>query len=194
MKSTLRQAVVEHLGEQSLSDAQFARLEKLQQTHERRRGKTVLGYALTAVVAFIVATIATLSLIPQDRAATIAAEVVANHLKREPLEIKGTALADIRGHFQGLGFALVESTLADISATTLVGGRYCSVRGVAAAQLRLKDAEQRFETLYQVRYDADRFGVMPMIENGDKPLHLMAQGLDVDLWVEKGVLFARIRE
>jgi hypothetical protein len=130
-----------------------------------------------------------------DMAGRIAEEVAANHLHLKPLEIETGSISDIRDYFTQLDFRPVESEMMILDALELVGGRYCSVQGVTATQLRLRDAEESTSrTLYQVPYEPDRFGPLPQIEAGQYPLMLTARGLDVAVWVEKGILFALVSE
>jgi hypothetical protein len=76
----------------------------------------------------------------------------------------------------------------------VLGGRYCSIQGVTAAQLRLRDQAGWIRTLYQVPYEVSRFGVLPDIGAGEQPKLTQVRGLTVELWVEKGLLFALTRE
>jgi len=124
----------------------------------------------------------------------IASEVGLNHLKRRPLEVQGTALTEIQPYFHELPFRLLDSSLLATNRVGLRGGRYCSVGGVTAAQLRLSDDQGGIQTLYQVPYDADAFGDLPNIDAGAQPRTLQVRGLNVDLWVERGLLFARVHE
>ena len=76
----------------------------------------------------------------------------------------------------------------------LLGGRYCSIRGVTAAQLRLRTAAGATETLYQAPYDPGSFGVMPDIGKGEAPRRLQVRGLSVELWVDRGLLFVLVHD
>lgn len=77
-----------------------------------------------------------------------------------------------------------------IAGAELLGGRYCSIQGGIAAQLRPRDAQGHIQTLYQTRYDAARLGPVPDLAKGESPVRLMARGVVVRIWRDGGVLFA----
>ncbi|MCB1877479.1 MAG: hypothetical protein KDH88_16015 [Chromatiales bacterium] len=119
--------------------------------------------------------------------ARMADEVVANHLKRESVQVSGEKLETLSAWFTDLDFRLIDTpALADAH---WLGGLYCSIQGKVAAQLRLRDADGKVRTLYQTRYDADRHGPVPDRVDGEPMAHLMARGIDVWIWREHGVLF-----
>lgn len=133
----------------------------------------------------------------------IAAEVVKNHLQLKPLDIHTKSIDGIRRYFKLLDFSPIDSsTLAlalPLQDINLLGGRYCSIKGVTAAQLRysnLVDAESnhRLSTLYQVPYDPEQHGLIPDISDKQAPKVLLVKGLKVSLWVEKGLLMALVSE
>jgi len=77
----------------------------------------------------------------------------------------------------------------------LQGGRYCSIKGVTAAQLRFaSESDGKVSTLYQVPYEKALFGSVPAIESDDSPMVLASKGLNVQLWVEKGLLMVLVEE
>lgn len=76
---------------------------------------------------------------------------------------------------------------------TMLGGRYCSIQGVTAAQIRYQTELGQKITLYEVAYDPKIYGDMPKIEQGEAPLSLDVKGVSVLLWVEKGLLMAEAR-
>ena len=121
----------------------------------------------------------------------IAQEVASNHLKLKPLEVQAADMDAIRTYFGELDFVPVDSELLASAEAELIGGRYCSIQGVTAAQLRVRGREgEGLSTLYQAPYQPDRHGDLPRLGQGETPLTLWAQGLPVRIWVEKGVLFA----
>ncbi len=195
MTSGLKDAVCTHLERRELDEAQFRRLERLQQQggarHRRYGAAAAFGVLLLSlgVLAYWVP-----SWVTTDLAREIASEVALNHLKRRPLEVHGAALAEVQPYFHELPFRLLDSSLLATSGLDLRGGRYCSVGGVSAAQLRLRDTQGGLQTLYQVPYDAEVFGGLPNLDAGALPKTLQVRGLSVDLWVERGLLFARVRE
>ena len=122
----------------------------------------------------------------------IAEEVVRNHLKMKPLEVSSHSMDDMRAYFTELDFALRGSSLITSRNLQLLGGRYCSIQGVSAAQLRLQDQKTGvLETLYEAPYSSDLFKELPNLQEGQTPKRHYINGIGVDIWVDKGILFAR---
>lgn len=124
----------------------------------------------------------------------IAEEVVRNHLKRRPLDVEATSVGEARQSFNKLDFALVESRGMS-EASDFLGGRYCSLLGVPAAQLRVRNQGTGFiDTVYQIPYDPSLFGLLPNEEEAEIPLITYARGVEVSIWVEKAIVFARTHD
>ena len=204
--SGLERVVRDYVERRSLAEDQLCALEALQGSAPSSRSarpgrfRVAPGAALPAIlVSAILAPILVwmfLSMLPDSELPSlIADEVAANHLELKPMEVKGGDFSEIRGFFTELDFAPQQTRLADVAGLGLVGGRYCSVQGVTAAQLRLRSEDAAgLQTLYQARYDPRRFGPIPNLDEGEQPLLLSARGLQVSLWLEKGVLFALVAE
>lgn len=126
----------------------------------------------------------------------IAAEVVKNHLRLKPLDIETNSITGIRQFFTQLDFQPLQSNYFNATpknnTITMIGGRYCSIKGITAAQLRFQNQNHGLQTLYQVNYEAARFGRIPDREAGEKPSHLSLNGLDVEMWTEKGLLMVSV--
>jgi hypothetical protein len=195
MNKSLKQSVHTRLESYSLNEEQFQKLESLaeQVTPVTSRQVSILTYAAAgAVAAFLLTFFLTPSLLDQgDIRERIAMEVVTNHIKLKPLEIETSSIDDIRGYFTKLDFMPVNSKLLDQFGLELIGGRYCSLQGITAAQLRVKKpGTNTVQTLYQTEYRKDVFKEMPALEDGDTPVHIYVKGIKVKIWVEKGLLFA----
>lgn len=191
----LKQAVNDHLGEQSLSDAQWQALDALQQNAsqpQKKRWRGALSMAASLLIGFLIAY--NVNWQQHDTAWEIADEAAMNHLLQRPLEVSGSELDDLRGYFRELQFSLLQPNRLQGQALALAGGRYCSVKGVTAAQLRLLDRQGNPSTLYQVPYDPQRFDEIPQLNDPGAPLTVQVRGLEVDLWVEMGLLFAQVRQ
>lgn len=130
-----------------------------------------------------------------DYTLDIAMEVVENHLKLKPLDISASNMNTIQGFFTQLDFSLTRSSLLDtqfsLNDTDLLGGRYCSIKGDTAAQIRYIHSDT-VATFYQVGYDPDLYGDIPSADLGQAPATVMAKGLKVSLWVETGLLMVLI--
>lgn len=132
----------------------------------------------------------------QDSVREIAAEVVKNHLKQKPLEVKTSSMVEVQGFFNKLDFLPQSSTILAkrflIEDGAMLGGRYCSIKGVTAAQLRYKDASAKINTLYEVGYNPLLFGVLPDVAAGEIPREIVIKGLRVSLWHEQGILMVLV--
>lgn len=197
LKQPLKQQVQNQIDQVQLDNSQFAALEKLMAnsnqkgTKESRRPWVPLAAAGMFLFALVTAFMALqltkdpLLTMPQQ----IAEEVVNNHLNLKPLEVKTGSINEVRGYFTKLDFMPVESSLQALNNLQLIGGRYCSLQGITAAQLRMKQGEN-LQTLYETEYLPDVFGDIPSLENDEAPLVVYAKGIKVKVWVEKGLLFA----
>jgi hypothetical protein len=154
----------------------------------------LIGWSAAAAIAALLAVIL---LFPPGRLEDIptleriALEVARNHIKLKPLDVETGSMEGIRRYFTDLDFVPVESRLLAGNNLELLGGRYCSVQSVPAAQLRvLAPDSNSLQTLYQSEYHRDVFGPLPVLENGDVPVTVNVKGITVRIWVESGLLFA----
>ncbi|MEE9303569.1 MAG: hypothetical protein V3U84_07260 [Thiotrichaceae bacterium] len=119
----------------------------------------------------------------------IANEVAGNHLKMKPMEVKTAAIGEIQSYFTELDFMPQQSRQIDgITQITLAGGRYCSIQGSTAAQLRYKESDGSYVTLFETHYSPELFKHLPDIDKGEKPIVTYARGIKVTMWVEHGLL------
>ncbi len=195
MNKPLKQSVRDKLESYSLSDAQLQKLESLDvqaaPVHVRRISVFPLAIA-AAVVAFLLAFFLTPLLVEQsDVRERIAMEVAMNHIKLKPLEVETSSIEGIRDYFKKLDFIPVNSKLVSQSGLELIGGRYCSLQGITATQLRFRKPDtDSVQTLYQTEYRKDVFRNIPVLEEGNEPVDIYVKGIKVRIWVEKGLLFA----
>lgn len=198
-KGNLKNAVRQHIERESLSAKQLESLLLLQ--NDKIKNKTNIfnmQYRWSAVAAALFIALGNLFYFVMAPDLTlnqrIGSEVAKNHLNLRPLEIKTSSIEEIRGFLSNLGFSPVESVLLKGSSKTLIGGRYCSIQGVRAAQLRLQDSKTgQIQSLYQTVYDKNVFYDLPELKENQKPITIYSKGLAVDIWVEKGLLFALTR-
>lgn len=194
MKQSLKQSVADLVESRALDDAQLRRLDELQRADTRR---TIGPLAVVASLMLGVAVALAVMLWPgqtSDRLRAIADEVAMNHLKQRPLEVAGESIASVRPYFNELDFQLIDKPAAQLAMGEMLGGRYCSIQGLPAAQLRLRGDGQKRQTLYQAPYDRALFGELPDVSRGDAPAVVDVRGLTVYVWVEKGLLFALATE
>jgi hypothetical protein len=204
MNRPLKQAVRQHFEYRALSTGQLDHLEALMTVNapvpagRRLIAKTLIGWSAAAAIAALLAVIVLLPTEPVDHVPMterIAKEVARNHVKLKPLDVETDNMDGIRRYFTDLEFVPVKSQLLASSNLELLGGRYCSIQSVPAAQLRISAPHKRsLQTLYQSEYHKDVFGPLPVLENGDVPVAVNVKGITVRIWVEKGLLFALTEE
>ncbi len=199
-KGNLKKVIREHVEKQALSESQLESLMQIQnpnsETEKQAAKKQFRWIAIAAVFVVAFANVFYFSMSPEltlDQ--RIGSEVAKNHINLKPLEIETSSMQAIRGFLTELDFMPMESALLAGSSKRLIGGRYCSIQGITAAQLRLKDDQSgQVQSLYQTVYDKKVFSGLPQLEENKKPVTVYSKGLAVDIWVEKGILFALTKE
>ncbi|MBV1880811.1 MAG: hypothetical protein KUG82_04220 [Pseudomonadales bacterium] len=113
----------------------------------------------------------------------IVAEVAYNHNKRMNVELESTNLTAIGDYLDRLDFSLIQSRVMDSARFSLVGGRYCSIQGELAAQLKIKDNETgELLTFYQFKRPKD-FHIETVIQK-------RSAGALVKVWQEGDLLMS----
>ena len=162
---------------------------------KRSRIASLMASAATILVCFV---LWQKIVLPQQYKMDIAHEVVANHLKLKPLDVKTQSIDTIHQFFTQLDFSPVSSQILTpafaLTENAMLGGRYCSIKGQTAAQLRYQQPNQKISTLYQVAYDPELFGPIPSLESGDRPHELFLKGLKVSMWSEKDLLLVMVNQ
>ena len=210
----LKQAVNEHYQQQTLDAEAMARMQALlgssEQTPAVAEEKTThfMPWKHTLVASFCAFFILASSFFMlyhtagsnrPDTIAAIAQEVAKNHLKMKPLEVSSDSFVEVRRYFTALDFSPTHSSYFTSSlhgeGVKMLGGRYCSIKGITAAQLRYQRVDHSGRsTLYETVYDKKVFGDMPVIEQGQQPIITTVKGLEVQMWVEKGLLMVAVSD
>lgn len=111
-------------------------------------------------------------------------EIAYNHQQKMPIEIASASLDDVRQYLDKLDFPIIASSSLDKPNWELLGGRYCSINGKIAAQLKIKNlADNNVYTMYQ----ASIGGSLDKVVNSS-PSTQVIDGVDVSIWREKGLL------
>lgn len=197
MKDSFKNSMKNYLESHELSDQQFDDLSKLLNEDGIRKPHRHIWTISVAASLFVIA-LAMGMLInggffkQTESALLIAEEVAKNHLKMKPLEVTGNNLNDIKPYFSALEFSLSSSNYIENNNLKLLGGRYCSIQGISAAQLRMKqDGSENVQIVYQAPYDKELFKDLPNMQEGQDPVRHYVNGIAVDVWIENGILFAR---
>lgn len=205
MNKTVKENINQYLDSFELSPQQLAAFgdleEQVLQPVSKKTNKTVLWSLLASV---LMVGILLVNLVPlsnmgggtgksqQERIYAIASEVSYNHLKLKPLEVASSQLTNVTQYFKKLDFnPLASSQVAGLS-SRLIGGRYCSIQGNIAAQLRMQDENGAVSTLFESRFNAEDFGFLPKLEAQQDPVSVHVDGQQVDIWVEKGLVMALV--
>ena len=197
MKTGLKKSVKDYVESQELTSEQLESLTNLLNSKHNRQQKQrqLTARAAAAVVCVILAVGIYFGYVgnnQKDIPQLIAEEVAHNHLKMKPLEVSGDSLNDVRVYFKKLDFSLTNSRYVASNNLQLLGGRYCSIQGETAAQLQMRDESTgATQIVYQAPYDKELFSELPNLQAGQEPVRKFVNGIAVDVWVEKGVLFAR---
>lgn len=199
----LRQGVQEHLQTFQLAPEQLQNLMQMQKDAEiieepqivSKKNLYYLPFASAAVFLLAILVALQANIFTQQAADLpneIAMEVAKNHIKLKPLEVKANSLVPISNYFTELDFSPLKSQFYSRRGTTLLGARYCSIKGVSAAQIRYQDQHGKLQTLYEVGYDADIYGPIPNFDKGEQPLVITIKGITVEIWQEHGLLMASV--
>lgn len=115
----------------------------------------------------------------------IVEEIASNHLQPLQLDVGSSSLEEVDRNLSHLSFSLIKSARMESKQWKLLGGRYCTIQGQLAAQLKLLNKEsQKIVTLYQ----------SAILPKSDKSLNektlLSDTGVEVSIWWEDGVMLA----
>jgi len=197
-----RDTFVNHLKQEleqyELNDEQLSKLNALKNNHgdpspEKKKNIWAKWTGLAASL-MMVCVIAFHTMQSDNLVYDIAHEVTLNHVKLKPLEVETQDLVNVVDYFTELEFSPIASQEFSLSGNDLLGGRYCSIQGSIAAQLRYQNAQGNIVTLYETGYSAQLFSGLPNIEKGEEPIEVFARGLRVRIWVEKGLVMASVNE
>jgi len=200
MIQTLKTSAQQHFNNKSLSPKQLNQLLAMQENHIGQKTiRAFSWYKMVSVASVLMLSVLGIYLINSPYFSTqtieqrIAEEVAGNHLKLKPLEIRANTMQEITAYFKQLDFSPVSPSSVKLSKQNLLGGRYCSIQGVTALQLRLMNNKtNKVQTLYETEYDKQVFKDFPELKEGSKPLTVYVKGMKVDMWMEKDILFALI--
>ena len=117
----------------------------------------------------------------RDTAARVYAEIAMNHQKQLAVEVTADSFVDIGRALERLEFQVPRPERL-LEGFDLVGGRYCSIHGNLAAQLKLRERDSdAVHTLYVTGLTPDLVGVADGTAIHD--------GVEITLWHEKDVFF-----
>lgn len=119
----------------------------------------------------------------------IMTEIVYNHKQDMPIEIASSSITDISKYLSKLSFSMVLPGVFSDPNWQLLGGRYCSINGKIAAQLKIKNLKNNsIYTFYQSAIDKD------LQKPDTASMNDTIDGVGVSIWREQGLLLGLARE
>ena len=201
MQKPLKQAVRDRFEDIELSGAQLDELGAQLQQAERETPAKMPAWRQAAVAAIVLLIVGGVVgnqawQSHQDRVLlkAIAEEVADNHLKLKPLEVESGDLPSVLGYFEDLDFQLLASPrITGNDGDRLLGGRYCSIQGIDAAQLRVVAQDGTLSTWYEATLPDDKLRRIPDIDAGERAARFVVRGVDIRIWEESGLVFAEAK-
>lgn len=115
----------------------------------------------------------------QQLVASIAKEIAINHQKQFASDFSASSYAGLSRVMTKLDFKLTDPERLRSKGFEILGGRYCSLSGHIAVQVRLKNSAGEIFTLYQTN-SHETFKALT--EHAAR-----AKGIDIEMWNEGGV-------
>lgn len=184
MKKPLKEQIHRHYRNFELSSEQLDTLGQVQRERgKRERSPLLFKASFTAMAASVLLLILYLFRGTVPLPGGIAEEIAYNHNKQIKIEIKTSSIDQIQSFLSKVDFTIIQSERLPAKTWEIVGGRYCSILGKLAVQMRVKNLlTGKTQTLYQVPYPRD-------LENSKTmPMETYVNGVQVKLWKEKGLL------
>lgn len=184
MASSLKKSLKNYYEDITLSKNQLDELMELQSSQKKLKlSKLAVSLLLVASLFFLV--INKFPIFHNSIKEKIIEEVVYNHNKQVEPEILTDSIVEIQTKLNRLDFNLVQPSKIASANWLLIGGRYCSIQGKIAAQLKIKNRKSNIVyTLYEwpLQKSWDRDTIIGSSE--------AINGVIVDIWWEQGLLFA----
>jgi hypothetical protein len=203
MRQSLKQTIRDRFGDIELSEAQLDELAARIQAEEPAAPAAKPAWRQLPAIAASIIVLAVSGLFGtqlyqsyQDRVLlqSIAEEVADNHLKLKPLEVRSGDLPSVLSYFADLDFQLLASPrITENSGDRLLGGRYCSIQGIDAAQLRVAASDGTLSTWYEATLPDDQLRRIPDLKDGERPAGFVIRGVDIRIWQEDGIVFAQAK-
>ena len=189
----LKQAVRDHFEGVQLDEQQIQQLDALGKARPgkiNRRG--ILTWAMAASVLVATLLISMQYFNNKVVLSQIAAEIAENHLRLDKVEYQSDQFHSVAQHFDKLNFTpSLPGNIDDLDNRKLLGGRYCSIHGSIALQLRYGENILDSSTLFIA---SPKSGVRGELKNQlshyNNRYETRIDDVDVQLWYEQGLLYA----
>lgn len=186
MNRPLKNQVKEYFGQYELTSNQLQELEAAQENVQK--GKIARGYVRYGSI--VAASLIIFSLIGyfwritprQMNLESLPQEIAYHHNKKMDSEIKTHSYPELKTFLAKLDFNLIQSKRLPSDEWELLGGRYCSLQGRLAAQIKIKNKkDNKVYTLYQLAIPED-------IDSPIKSFEAYSGGAKVKIWSENDLL------
>ncbi len=111
----------------------------------------------------------------------ISQEIVLNHNKQLKLDFEAKDYESLNQAMAKLDFTISKSQHETLAELEIVGARYCSIQGRIATQIRLKDKDGKYFTLYQTK-------LTELLEKSPAVIQRIQQ-VEVHQWQEGDLFF-----
>ena len=145
------------------------------------QSKLTLGLLSLLCVAFVVGSLRLGQSYTHDLSYLVAQEIALNHRKNLNVEFPFKQTAQLSQVMDKLEFAIHDAIYLTDAKLELRGGRYCSIQGQMAAQLKYKDEQGVGYTLYQTNLTP----LLNKLEAGNQVI----DGVSIRYWKENDRLF-----
>lgn len=173
MKVNFKEELKAHYNEYELNSKQ---VKELQSTPETKKVFLGWGMALVASVVLLFSFYQFETIPIEDK---VAQEIAYNHVKRMEMEILTSDISSVQKKLHKLDFSIFVPDRYKNDNWKIVGGRYCSIQGVLAAQIRILNIEEnKAYTLYETLKS----------EKLNSSFNRDIKGTRVEVWEEKGLL------
>ncbi len=115
----------------------------------------------------------------QQLVSSIAQEIAINHQKQFSSDFSEVSYAALNQVMIKLDFKLIDPERLKVNGFEILGGRYCSLSGHIAAQVRLKNSDGEIFTLYQTSSHEIFDSLTEHVQQ--------AKGIDIEMWSEGGL-------
>ena len=111
-------------------------------------------------------------------------EIAMNHNKQLAVEYSANNLSDLGDKLTKLDFNLADADSELSVRYELIGGRYCSIQGNLAAQLKIQNKNSnKIETLYITSLNPELKKIKPTDTN--------FEGVNIRIWKNNGLLYGK---
>ena len=178
---TIEENIKEYYSEKSLSEdkIQFLLNQRTAITKNYFFGKAAVGFVIILVSIFTF-----FSLRETKLEMRVVNEIAMNHNKQLSVEFAESDLQLLQAKLDKLDFSILPADEFISNNYNLLGGRYCSIQGNLAAQLKLRNINsKKTETLYITDVNKGLKKIRPADTNHD--------GVQIKIWVKDGLLYGK---